>query len=69
MTIKTIIIIVLTIIFLSFIINLINNYQKKQVNKYIFEIVKPKPKGKKWIYLIMNIQNYAIVSYAKYWGI
>ena len=69
MTIKTVIIIVLTIIFLSFIINLINNYQKKQVNKYIFEIVKPKPKGKKWIYLIMNIQNYAIVSYAKYWGI
>ena len=69
MTIKTIIIIVLTIIFLSFIINLINNYQKKQVNKYIFEIVKPKPKSKKWIYLIMNIQNYAIVSYAKYWGI
>ena len=69
MTIKTIIIIALTIIFLSFIINLINNYQKKQVNKYIFEIVKPKPKGKKWIYLIMNIQNYAIVSYAKYWGI
>jgi hypothetical protein len=66
MTIKTIIIIVLTIIFLSFIINLINNYQKKQVNKYIFEIVKPKPKGKKWIYLIMNIQNYVIVSYAKY---
>jgi len=47
MTIKTIIIIALTIIFLSFIINLINNYQKKQVNKYIFEIVKPKPKGKK----------------------
>ena len=69
MTIKTIIIIALTIIFLSFIINLINNYQKKQVNKYIFEIVKPKPKGKKWIYLIMNIQNYVIVSYAKYWGI
>jgi|VirMetMinimDraft_7_1064189.scaffolds.fasta_scaffold395979_2 TRAP-type C4-dicarboxylate transport system permease small subunit len=66
MTIKTIIIIALTIIFLSFIINLINNYQKKQVNKYIFEIVKPKPKGKKWIYLIMNIQNYVIVSYAKY---
>ena len=66
MTIKTIIIITLTIIFLSFIINLINNYQKKQVNKYIFEIVKPKPKGKKWIYLIMNIQNYVIVSYAKY---
>ena len=66
MTIKTIIIIVLTIIFLGFIINLINNYQKKQVNKYIFEIVKPKPKGKKWIYLIMNIQNYVIVSYAKY---
>ena len=47
MTIKTIIIITLTIIFLSFIINLINNYQKKQVNKFIFEIVKPKPKGKK----------------------
>ena len=66
MTIKTIIIIALTIIFLSFIINLINNYQKKQVNKYIFEIVKPKPKGKKWIYLIMNIQNYVIVGYAKY---
>ena len=66
MTIKTIIIIALTIIFLGFIINLINNYQKKQVNKYIFEIVKPKPKGKKWIYLIMNIQNYVIVSYAKY---
>ena len=66
MTIKTIIIIALTIIFLSFIINLINNYQKKQVNKYIFEIVKPKPKGKKWIYLIMNIQNCVIVSYAKY---
>ena len=66
MTIKTIIIIALTIIFLSFIINLINNYQKKQVNKYIFEIVKPKPKGKKWIYLIMNIQNYVIASYAKY---
>jgi len=66
MTIKTIIIISLTIIFLSFIINLINNYQKKQVNKYKFEIIKPKPKGKKWIYLIMNIQNYVIVSYAKY---
>jgi len=66
MTIKTIIIIALTIIFLSFIINLINNYQKKQVNKYKFEIIKPKPKGKKWIYLIMNIQNYVIVSYAKY---
>ena len=66
MTIKTVIIIALTIIFLSFIINLINNYQKKQVNKYIFEIVKPKPKGKKWIYLIMNIQNCVIVSYAKY---
>ena len=66
MTIKTVIIIALIIIFLSFIINLINNYQKKQVNKYIFEIVKPKPKGKKWIYLIMNIQNYVIVSYAKY---
>ena len=66
MTIKTIIIITLTIIFLSFIINLINNYQKKQVNKYIFEIVKPKIKRKKWIYLIMNIQNYVIVSYAKY---
>ncbi len=66
MTIKTIIIIALTIIFLGFIIKLINNYQKKQVNKYIFEIVKPKPKGKKWIYLIMNIQNYVIVSYAKY---
>jgi cbb3-type cytochrome oxidase subunit 3 len=47
MTIKTIIIIALTIIFLGFIIKLINNHQKKQVNKYIFEIVKPKIKVKK----------------------
>ena len=47
MTINTIIIIALTIIFLGFIISLINNYQKKQVNKYIFEIVKPKIKRKK----------------------
>ena len=41
-------------------------YYESQINKHTFEILKPKPKGKKWIYLIMNIQNYVIVSYAKY---
>ena len=44
-------------------------YYESKINKHTFEILRPKIKGKKWIYLIMNIQNYVIVSYAKYWGI
>ena len=62
--------ILLSIIFLLVVMGctyyLIIKYYEKQINKHIFEIVKPKPKGKKSIYLIMNIQNYVIVSYAKY---
>jgi hypothetical protein len=41
-------------------------YYESQINKHTFEILRPKIKRKKWIYLIMNIQNYVIVSYAKY---
>jgi len=41
-------------------------YYESKINKHTFEILRPKIKGKKWIYLIMNIQKYVIVSYAKY---
>ena len=40
--------------------------REREINRYIFEIVRPKPKGKKWLYLIMNIRGFVVVRYANY---
>ena len=40
--------------------------RKREINRYIFEIVRPKPRGKKWLYLIMNIRGFVVVEYANY---
>ena len=40
--------------------------RKQEINRYIFEIVRPKPRGKKWLYLIMNIRGFVVVEYANY---
>jgi len=40
--------------------------REREINRYIFEILRPKPKGKKWLYLIMNIRGFVVVKYAKY---
>ena len=40
-------------------------YYDKKINKHKFEILRPKPKGKKR-YLIMNIRGCAIVKCANY---
>ena len=40
--------------------------REREINRYIFEIVRPKPKGKKWLYLIMNIRGFVVVEYANY---
>ena len=40
--------------------------REREINRYIFEIVRPKPRGKKWLYLIMNIRGFVVVEYANY---
>jgi hypothetical protein len=40
--------------------------REREINRYIFEIVRPKPKVKKWLYLIMNIRGFVVVEYANY---
>ena len=40
--------------------------REREINRYIFEIVRPKPKVKKWLYLIMNIHGFVVVEYANY---
>ena len=40
--------------------------REREINRYIFEIVRPKPKGKKWLYLITNIRGFVVVEYANY---
>ena len=49
----------------SFIIKRIEK-REREINRYIFEIVRPKPRGKKWLYLIMNIRGFVVVEYANY---
>ena len=45
---------------------MIKKYEDKLRKEYTFEIVRPKPKGKKWLYLIMNIRGFVVVEYANY---
>ena len=47
---------------------MIKKYEDKLRKEYTFEIVRPKikTKGKKWLYLIMNIRGFVVVEYANY---
>ena len=45
---------------------MIKKYEDKLRKEYTFELVRPKPKGKKWLYLIMNIRGFVVVEYANY---
>jgi len=60
----------ITLIFIGLILYGVSSYMvryyDKKINKHKFEIIRPKPKGKKIWYLIMNIRGCAIVKCANY---
>jgi len=55
---------------LYFVSNYMSNYYDKQIKKHTFEILQPKIKRKKWIYLkkylALNIRGFVVVKVANF---